>query len=257
MISIKNPAQIEKMRKAGALLHQVMQAVRERVAPGVTTRELDEFAERMIRQHGAVPSFLHYNGYPATLCTSIDEQVVHGIPDGKPLREGQILSVDGGLVLDGWQADSAFTVGIGEISAQAARLIAVTEACFWAGAAMAREGNRVSDIGHAVQALAESNGYQPVRAMIGHGIGRQLHEEPEVPNYGSPGRGVRLRAGMTICIEPMIAAGGWPVHELADGWTVVTDDASLCSHYEHTLVITHGGPPEILTQPPGNGGSAP
>ncbi len=248
MISIKNPAQLAKMREAGALLYEVLQAARAMIQPGVTTRQIDRMAEQMIRKHGAVPSFLHYNGYPASLCASPDDQVVHGIPNDTPMREGQILSIDGGLILDGWQADSAFTVGVGVISPEAQHLIDVTERCFYEGIAMAREGNRVSDIGHAVQTYAEANGCAVVRALCGHGIGKNLHEDPEVPNYGEPGRGVRLRAGMTIAVEPMITAGTWAVEQLSDGWTVVTRDGSLCAHYEHTIAITDGAP-EILTLP--------
>ncbi len=250
MIGIRNPAQLLKMREAGALLREVLKQVRGEIAPGVTTRHLDQLAERLIRKQGAIPSFLNYNGYPATLCTCPDEQVVHGIPNDTPLREGQILSVDGGLVLDGWQADSAFTVGVGEISEQARTLIEVTERSFFEGISQACDGNRVSDIGHAVQTYVEGFGFKPVRALCGHGIGKQLHEDPEVPNYGQPGRGVRLRAGMTIAVEPMIVTGNWPVHQLHDGWTIVTDDGGLCAHYEHTIAIAPGGAePEILTLP--------
>lgn len=250
MIGIKNPAQLQKMREAGILLREVLLEVRRRIEPGITTRQLDQIAEQRIRKHGAIPSFLGYNGFPASLCTSINEQVVHGIPDDTPLVEGQILSVDGGLILDGWQADSAFTVGVGRISQAARVLIEATERAFFEGIGQAREGNRVSDIGHAVEAYVASFGFRPVRALCGHGIGRQLHEDPEVPNYGLPGRGVRLRAGMTLAVEPMIAAGNWPVHQLQDGWTVVTDDGSLCAHYEHTIAITaDGADPEILTLP--------
>lgn len=250
MIGIRNPAQLQKMREAGALLHEVLQAVRGQIEPGVPTRHLDQLAERLIRKGGAEPSFLHYNGYPASLCTSVDDQVVHGIPNDMPLREGQILSIDGGLVLDGWQADSAFTVGVGRISDQARALIEATERSFFEGITAAREGQRIGDIGHAVQCYVGNFGFQPVRALCGHGIGRKLHEEPEVPNYGEPGRGVRLRAGMTLAVEPMIVTGDWPVHRLQDGWTEVTDDGGLCSHYEHTIAIAaNGGDPEILTLP--------
>jgi methionyl aminopeptidase len=250
MIAVKTPAQLDKMREAGALLREVLLEVRARIAPGATTRELDRLAEQLIRRRGAVPSFLHYNGFPASLCTSVDDQVVHGIPDGKPLREGQILSVDGGLILDGWQADSAFTAGVGEITEAARALIEATERSFFEGIAQAREGGRVGDIGHAVQAYVEARGYAVVRALCGHGIGRDMHEDPEVPNYGPAGRGPRLRAGMALAVEPMIVTGGWPVHQLADGWTVVTDDGGLCAHYEHTIAITpEGADPEILTLP--------
>jgi len=250
MIGIRNPAQLQKMREAGALLHDVLRQVRERIQPGVTTRYLDQLAERLIRKGGAEPSFLHYNGFPASLCTSVDEQVVHGIPNDRPLREGQILSIDGGLALDGWQADSAFTVGVGAISAQARALIEAAERSFYVGINLAREGMRIGDIGHAVQSCVERFGFQPVRALCGHGIGKRMHEEPEVPNYGEPGRGVRLRAGMTLAVEPMIVTGNWPVHRLHDGWTEVTDDGGLCAHYEHTIAIApKGGDPEILTLP--------
>ena len=250
MIGIRNRVQLQKMREAGALLHEVLREVRGRIEPGVTTRQLDQLAERLIRKGGAIPSFLNYNGFPASLCTSVDDQVVHGIPDDTPLREGQILSIDGGLILDGWQADSAFTAGVGKISTQARALIEATERSFYEGIAMAREGNRVSDIGHAVQSCVERSGFKPVRALCGHGIGKRLHEEPEVPNYGEPGRGVRLRTGMTLAVEPMIVSGDWPVHQLPDGWTVVTDDGGLCAHYEHTIAIApNGADPEILTLP--------
>jgi len=250
MIAIRNRLQLQKMREAGALLRQVLDAVRGRIGPGVTTRQLDQLAERLIRKGGAVPSFLHYNGYPASLCTSVDDQVVHGIPNDVPLREGQILSIDGGLALDGWQADSAFTVGVGQISAKARALIEATERSFYQGIAQAREGKRVSDIGHAVQSYVERFGFKPVRALCGHGIGRRIHEDPEVPNFGEPGRGVRLRAGMTLAVEPMIVTGDWPVHRLDDGWTEVTDDGGLCAHYEHTIAVTSdGADPELLTLP--------
>lgn len=249
MITIKNAAQIAKMREAGAMLCDVLDQVSRRVAPGVTTKELDHFAERLIRSYGATPSFLNYEGYPASICTSVDSQVVHGIPSQHTvLREGQILSIDAGLILDGWQSDSARTVGVGRISAEAQRLIDVTEQSFFAALEFAREGNRISDIGHAVQQYVAERGFSTVRALCGHGIGREMHEDPSVPNYGEPGHGVRLRRGMTICIEPMIAAGDYRVKTLRDGWTVVTCDGSLCSHYEHTIVITDGAP-ELLSLP--------
>lgn len=249
MITIKNTAQIAKMREAGAMLHEVLEQLRRKIEPGITTKELDRFAEKLIRSYGAIPSFLNYEGYPASICASVDSQVVHGIPSSSTvLKEGQILSIDSGLILDGWQSDSAFTVGVGEISAQAQRLIDVTEQSFFAALEVAREGFRISDIGHAVQQYVEQRGFSTVRALCGHGIGREMHEEPSVPNYGVPGHGVRLRRGMTICIEPMIAAGDYHVKTLQDGWTVVTTDGSLCSHYEHTILITDGEP-ELLSLP--------
>ena len=249
MITIKNSAQIAKMREAGAMLHEVLTQLRGKIQPGVTTHELDAYAEKLIRSFGAIPSFLNYEGYPASICASVDSQVVHGIPSKKTvLKEGQIISVDCGLILDGWQSDSAFTAPVGRISEEAQRLIDVTEESFFEALKVAREGNRISDIGHAVQQYVEDRGFSTVRALCGHGIGREMHEDPQVPNYGIPGHGVRLRRGMTICIEPMIAAGDYHVKTLRDGWTVVTTDGSLCSHYEHTILITDGEP-ELLSYP--------
>ena len=249
MITIKNSAQIQKMREAGAMLHDVLTQLRGKIEPGITTHELDHFAEKLIRSYGAIPSFLNYEGYPASICSSVDNQVVHGIPSKSTvLREGQIVSIDAGLILDGWQSDSAFTAPVGSISEEAQRLIDVTEESFFAALDVAKEGYRVSDIGHVVQQYVESRGFSTVRALCGHGIGREMHEDPSVPNYGIPGHGVRLRRGMTICIEPMIAAGDYHVKTLKDGWTVVTSDGSLCSHYEHTILITDGEP-ELLSYP--------
>lgn len=249
MITIKNSAQIAKMREAGAMLHDVLTQVKGMIEPGVTTKEIDHFAEKLIRSYGAIPSFLNYEGYPASICASIDSQVVHGIPSKNVvLKEGQILSVDCGLILDGWQSDSAFTAGVGKISEEAQRLIDVTEESFFAAMEVAREGNRISDIGHAVQQYVESRGFATVRALCGHGIGREMHEDPSVPNYGIPGHGIRLRRGMTIAVEPMITAGGYRVKTLSDGWTVVTTDGSLAAHYEHTIAITDGEP-ELLSLP--------
>ena len=250
MIYLKSPAQIAMMRKAGALLHEVLSELRQHIRTGMTTLELDGMAEKLIRDRRAIPSFLGYRGFPATLCTSLNEQVVHGIPSANVvLREGDILSVDCGLIYDGWQSDSAFTVGIGEIPAEKRRLIDVTEQCFFLGARQAVNGGRLQDIGHAIQTLAESHGYGVVRELVGHGIGRDMHEEPSVPNYGKAGQGVKLREGMTLAVEPMIAMRSPAVQELDDGWTVVTVDRSPCSHYEHTLVINEQGLPELLSFP--------
>ena len=250
MISIKNPDQIGKMREAGALLYEGLQKLREAVKPGMSTAALDVYAEQLIRKNHAIPSFLGYGGYPATLCTSIDDEVVHGIPSEKViLKEGSIISIDCGLVLDGWQADSAFTIGIGEISEQAQKLIEITEQSFWKGVRQAVAGNRLGDIGHAIQSHAEGFGCGVIRDLTGHGIGREMHEDPAVYNFGIPGKGLRLRKGMTIAVEPMISAGDWRVTCDADQWCYRTRDRSLCSHYEHTLAINEDGLPEILTLP--------
>lgn len=247
MIMVKNAAQIEKMRAAGKLLGKIRDAVRDAVVPGMTTLELDAMAEKLIRDAGAKPSFKGYHGFPSTLCTSVDNVVVHGFPNDVPLKEGQLLSIDSGLILDGWQADSAVSVLVGGTGSETAqKLMRVTEECFYEGLRMAREGNRIGDIGHAVQVHAEKNGFGVIRVLCGHGIGREMHEDPDVPNYGEQGRGPRLKRGMTICIEPMICAGHYSVHTLPDGWGVVTDDGSICSHYEHTICITADAP-EILT----------
>lgn len=252
MISLKTEAQLQKMREAGALLHRVMEALRSRIAPGVTTLELDALAEEMIRSAGASPSFKGYDGFPATICASPDDHVVHGIPSGKPLREGQLISVDCGVILDGWQSDSAFTAAVGEIPKEAQDLIRVTEECFWIGIEHAREGNRLGDVGSAIQRHAEAHGYGVIRDLCGHGIGRAMHEDPSVPNYGEPGRGIRLREGMTLAIEPMIALGTWRVYRAEDGWAVITLDHKPCAHYEHTIAVTRGAP-EILSLPGGRG----
>jgi len=250
MIYLKNTLQLQSMRTAGALLYEVLCRLREAIKPGVSTAALDVYAEQLIRKHKATPSFLGYHGYPATLCTSLNDQVVHGIPSESVfLKDGDILSIDCGLVLEGWQADSAFTVGVGAITPEKQQLIDVTEECFFRGVKQAVNGKNVGDIGHAVQIYAESFGYGVVRDLTGHGIGRNMHEEPSVPNYGKPGHGVKLRPGMTLAVEPMISMGDYHVNELEDNWTIVTADGSLCAHYEHTLVINEEGLPELLTYP--------
>ena len=250
MIYLKNAQQIECMRKAGALLYDVLCRLREAIKPGMSTAELDVYAEQLIRKHKAIPSFLDYNGYPASICTSINEEVVHSIPSDRViLKDGDVLSVDCGLILDGWQSDSAFTVGVGNVSPENQKLINVTEECFFKGVRKALNGNHLGDIGHAIQTYAESFGYGVVRELTGHGIGRNMHEEPSVPNFGREGHGVKLRPGMTLAIEPMIAKGDYHVAELEDGWTVVTEDSSVCSHYEHTIVINENGLPELLSYP--------
>ena len=247
MIYLKNAQQLDCMRKSGALLYEVLCRLREAIKPGMSTAELDVYAEQLIRKHKAIPSFLDYQGYPASICASINDEVVHGIPSETAiLKEGDILSVDCGLILDGWQSDSAFTVGVGKISPENQKLIDVTEESFFKGIRKAIAGNHIGDIGHAVQTHAESFGYGVVRDLTGHGIGRNMHEDPSVPNFGRPGHGTRLRAGMTLAIEPMINLGRADVEWLDDDWTVVTEDGSISAHYENTILITDGEP-EILT----------
>jgi len=250
MISIKNPDQLAKMRSAGHLLYDVLQSAREVIRPGMTTMALNAYVDEAIRKGGGIPTELGYCGYPASICASIDDEVVHGIPsEHVELKEGSIISVDVTLALDGWQADSCFTAPVGKISEEKQKLIQVTEECFWQGVRAAVNGNRIGDVGHAVQSWAESKGYGVVRDLTGHGIGKEMHEDPAVPNFGMAGHGVRIRPGMTFCVEPMITMGRWQVHQLSDGWTIVTNDHSPAAHYEHTIAVTHHGLPELLTLP--------
>ena len=250
MISLKNAAQISKMRDAGKILYEVEQEVRQAIRPGVTTAQLDILAERLIRKNRAIPSSLHYEGYPCSICASINDEVVHGIPsDRRVLKEGDIISVDCTLLLDGWQADSAFTAAVGNVSEEAEKLIRITEECFWKAVRQCVTGKRLGDVGHAVQEHAEANGFTPIREFTGHGIGREMHEDPSVLNYGEIGRGLRLRGGMTLAVEPMIAAGDWHLSVDDDGWCARTVDHSLTAHYEHTIAVQENGLPEILTLP--------
>jgi methionyl aminopeptidase len=245
-IVCRSPAEIERMAAANALVAQILAELAAVAAPGVTTRDLDALAERRIREAGARPAFKGYRGYPATLCASVNEEVVHGIPSDRKLVEGDIVSLDMGVVLDGYYGDAAVTVGIGRISPDAARLLEVTQAALAEAIATVRVGARVSDISHAVQRVVEANGFSVVREFVGHGIGTALHEEPQIPNYGEPGRGPRLAEGMVLAIEPMVNAGKPGVKVLADGWTAVTKDGSLSAHFEHTVAVTARGP-RILT----------
>lgn len=250
MVTLKSDREIEIMARAGAIVHGTLALMRTLAKPGVSTGELDRAAEAFIRGHkGAKPSFKGLYGFPKTLCTSINEEIVHGIPSSRRvLREGNIVSVDVGVQLEGLHADSATTIPVGTISPEAARLLAVTEEALRAGLDQARVGNHVGDIGHAVQQVAEAAGFGVVRELVGHGIGARFHEEPQVPNFGLPKRGPRLKEGMTIAIEPMITAGDYATRTLSDRWTVVTADGSLAAHFEHTVAITSSGP-RILTQP--------
>jgi methionyl aminopeptidase len=248
MITLKSPREVDTMARAGKIVADTLALMRSIVRPGMTTEDLDAAAEEFIRSHpGATPSFKGLYGFPKTLCTSIDAEIVHGIPSRKAaLREGSIVSVDVGVQLEGLHADSATTIPVGQVSADALRLMEVTQQCLVAGIAQARLGNTTGDIGHAVQQVAEEAGYGVVKELVGHGIGTKFHEEPQVPNYGSRGRGTRLQAGMTIAIEPMITIGSPVTKTLPDKWTVVTADGSLSAHFEHTVAITPDGP-RILT----------
>ena len=250
MVTLKSEREIEIMARAGAIVHGTLALMRTLAKPGVSTEDLDRAAEAFIRGHkGAKPSFKGLYGFPKTLCTSINEEIVHGIPSSRRvLREGNIVSIDVGVQLEGLHADSATTIPVGTISPEAARLLAVTEEALRAGLDQARLGNQVGDIGHAVQQIAEAAGFGVVRELVGHGIGARFHEEPQVPNFGLPKRGPRLKEGMTIAIEPMITAGDYATRTLSDRWTVVTADGSLAAHFEHTVAITSSGP-RILTRP--------
>lgn len=247
IISIKSPREIELMRHAGRITAAARKLAGELVKPGVTTLEIDTAVRRFIESQGAKPSFLNYNGFPGSACLSVNDEIIHGIPGHRTLREGDIVSVDVGAVIDGYHGDCAGTYPCGHISEEAARLIAVTEQSFWAGMEFARAGCRVSDISHAIQVYAETNGCSLVREYVGHGVGRKLHEPPEVPNYGPAGHGVRLQPGMTLAVEPMVNAGAAGIRVLKDGWTVKTADGSLSAHYENSILITEDGGPEILT----------
>ena len=246
-VTIKNSIEIKAMRKSNRLLQDVFAGLREMIRPGVSTWEINEAGEKLIRDLGGVPNFLNYSGYPASVCTSINEEVVHGIPSRERiLREGDIISLDAGLIYDGYHSDAARTYAVGEISSEARDLIDVTRQSFFEGIRYARAGLHLNDICTAIGAYAESKGYGVIRDLCGHGIGREMHEDPQSPNFAQKTRGIRLQPGMTLAIEPMISTGSYEVEWLDDGWTVVTKDRSLAAHYENTILITEGEP-EILT----------
>jgi methionyl aminopeptidase len=251
VIVYKSPPEIEKMRRAGRIVAGTIDAVLDAVAPGRTTMDLDVVAETYIREQGATPSFLGYGRppFPASICTSLNDEIVHGIPSPKRvLTEGDLLSLDFGAIWEGFHADSAVSVFVGEPpSAEAEKLIRVTEESLEAGIAQIRPGGRLSDISHAVEQTVLGAGFEVVREYVGHGIGRHLHEDPQIPNYGSPGRGPELRPGLVVAVEPMVNVGGWETRVLADHWTVVTDDGSLSAHFEHTIAVTDDGA-EVLTR---------
>lgn len=249
MIPLKTPEEIDAIARAGAIIGRLFEEIPARIAPGVTTAELDRFVEEYIVSHdGAVPSFKGLYGFPASACISVNHEVVHGIPSSsRVLKEGDLVSIDVGVKLAGWHADSARTFGVGEVDEEAARLMEVTRGALMAGIGEAVAGKRMGDIGAAIQRVAEGAGYSIVRELVGHGVGRALHEEPQVPNFGKPGRGLLLRPGMVLAIEPMINEGGEEVRTLSDRWTVVTLDRSRSAHFEHTVAIMESGPARILT----------
>lgn len=251
MISLKSAREIEVMRRANVIVAEVLQELKQQVVPGVTTLDLDAIAEEMTLKNGAIPAFKGYNVagriYPRSLCASVNEEIVHGIPSKRALREGDIIGLDYGVIYEGFYGDSAITVGVGQVSEQAQRLMDVTRRSLYEGIEQLREGKRLGDLGAVVQKIAEDAGFSVVRAFVGHGIGKRLHEEPPVPNYGEPDRGLRLREGMVLAIEPMVNAGSHEVEIKEDGWTAVTKDGSLAAHFEHSVAITKNGP-FILSQ---------
>ncbi len=242
MITFRTKSEIEKIRRAGQVVAAVLRGLRQMAVPGVTTREMDRYAESMIRVAGAVPTFKGYHGFPASICTSINEQVVHGIPSDKKLTEGDIIGIDCGATLDGYVGDAAITVPVGRVDESSLRLVRAAEISLNLAIDKARVGNRLFDISHAVQAYAEGQGYSVVRDFCGHGVGTRMHEDPQVPNFGKPGTGIRIRTGLVLAIEPMINLGTHEVEVLGDGWTVVTRDHQRSAHFEHTVAVTSEGP---------------
>ena len=247
MIELKTPSQIEKMKIAGRLTRQALELAGSLIAPGITTGEIDKAVHDFIVSNGGIPSFLGYSGYPASVCLSVNEEVIHGIPGKRILREGDIVSVDVGAIVDGWHGDNAATFPVGKVSAEAEDLMRVTKECLDIAISLVAPGVRLGDIGYAIQNHAESHGYGVVREFIGHGIGSEMHQGPDVPNYGKQGRGIRLEKGMTIAIEPMINLKGHEVRMLNDGWTVVTRSGSVSAHFENTIAVTENGA-EVLTK---------
>jgi methionyl aminopeptidase len=246
MIVLKSDKEIAAIRKSCRIVAQVLADLRLLVEPGITTKDLDDFAEKKAKEMGAVPAFKGYRGYPASLCTSVNEEIIHGIPSSRKLRKGDILGLDFGVVCDGYYGDAAVTYPVGEVSQEAIRLIEAAEQAFFKGFEKIQEGYRISDISHAVQTSVEAQGFSVIRAFVGHGIGMSLHEEPQIPNFGPPGRGPKIKKGMVLAIEPMIAAGDWNIVIKDDNWTAITKDRSLSAHYEHTVALTQAGT-EILS----------
>ncbi len=246
MINIRSPREIVQLRKANHIVAGLFERLKQEIGPGVTTRDLDRISEEYIRSKGAVPAFKGYRGFPATLCVSINEQVVHGIPDQRKLEDGDIVSLDGGVNFHGYYGDAAITVPVGSVDEEAGRLLDVTEKALYIGIEKARAGNRLFDISFAIQQWVESHGFSVVRDFVGHGIGKSLHEEPQIPNFGSPHQGPRLEEGMIFALEPMVNEGTYEVKVLSDDWTVVTADGKRSAHFEHTIALTDGEP-EILS----------
>jgi methionyl aminopeptidase len=250
MIIYKSAAELETMRQGGRLVSKILTELVPLVRPGIRTRDLDLYAEKRTRELGAVPAFKGYRGYPASVCVSVNEEIIHGIPSGRLLQEGDIVSLDFGVLYEDFYSDSAITVPVGRVSEAALKLIEAARTAFYKGFEQVREGRRLSDVSAAVQRSVEGEGFSVIRQFVGHGIGRALHEEPQIPNFGAPGRGPKLKPGMALAIEPMIAQGGFEIEVLEDGWTAVTKDRSLSAHYEHTVALTEDGP-EILSAGPG------
>ncbi|HEX2030775.1 MAG TPA: type I methionyl aminopeptidase [Actinomycetota bacterium] len=247
MIIRKSPQEIDRMRRAGRIVADTIERLLEEIRPGITTLHLDRVAERHIRKAGAIPSFKGYRGFPASICTSLNEEIVHGIPGTRVLGAGDLLSLDVGAIWEGYHGDSAVSVFVGEpSSAEAEKLVRATEESLEAGISQLRPGNRLSDVGHTIQQVVEGAGFSVVREYVGHGIGQSLHEDPPIHNYGPPGRGPEVRPGLVVAVEPMVNVGGWKTRLLGDGWTVVTEDGSLSAHFEHTIAVTEDGP-EVLT----------
>ena len=250
MIIKKSPAEIEEMKEAGRISAKVLREAGRIIEPGISTLEIDSFVERMIRLEGGIPAFKGLYGFPGSICASVNEQIVHGIPSANViLRDGDIISIDTGATVNGWVGDNAWTFAVGKISEEKQRLLDVTEKCMWAGLDAARPGNRLGDIGHAVQSIAEAEGYGVVREYVGHGVGRVMHEDPNVPNYGRKHTGIPLEVGMVLAIEPMINMGTHKTKQLSDGWTVITRDGKPSAHFEKMVAITEDGPVVITTEP--------
>ncbi|MDD5100494.1 MAG: type I methionyl aminopeptidase [Syntrophales bacterium] len=247
MVVLKLPEEVSRLRISNRIVAEILAELRERVKPGETTRELNRLSEELSRKNRVIPAFKGYRGYPFALCTSVNGEVVHGMPSDRPLLTGDILSLDFGVIYKGYYGDAAITVPVGNVSAAATRLMRVTEQGLYNGIEQALAGNRLGDISAAVQGCVEAAGFSVVRDFVGHGIGKSMHEDPQIPNYGVPGRGIELRPGMVLAIEPMVNQGGYRVRVLSDGWTVVTEDGSLSAHFEHSVAITENGP-EILSR---------